>query len=109
MRGITKLFVNVLSRDLRCFYQICNLRSTILSSRCLCTSRNMLVYFHERAFSSPKRTRKLCGVPSARCWKCNYSYSASVDGEAVFFCPSCNVIQEPILDRTYFDLNNWYV
>ncbi|XP_028400285.1 iron-sulfur cluster co-chaperone protein HscB-like [Dendronephthya gigantea] len=104
MRGITKLFGNLLSRNLRCFYQVGYLRSNILKTRHLCTTRNLFVYFNERAFSSPKRTRELCDAPSVRCWKCNYSYSASVDGEAVFFCPSCNVIQEPISDRTYFDL-----
>jgi hypothetical protein len=47
-------------------------------------------------------------VPTATCWKCSYSYSASVNGDAVFFCPSCSVIQELISDRTYFDIMNWY-
>lgn len=35
-----------------------------------------------------------------RCWKCNIGISSAVE----FFCPSCNIIQRPSKNTTYFDL-----
>ncbi len=69
---------------------------------------NNFAYFSGRVITSPTRTRKLCDVPSVTCWKCSYSYMVNANQEAMFFCPSCSVIQEPISDKTYFNIMNWY-
>ncbi|CAB3981054.1 iron-sulfur cluster co-chaperone, mitochondrial [Paramuricea clavata] len=106
MNRITRLFGSVFFRNLRCLNQVVYFRTILLKSRHICTTTNKFAYFSGRVIMSPSRTRKLCDVPTATCWKCSYSYLASVNGEAVFFCPSCDVVQELISDRTYFDIMN---
>ena len=108
MNRITRLFGSMFFRNLRCLNQVVYFRTILLKSRHICTTTNNFASFSGRVITSPSRTRKLCDVPTATCWKCSYSYSASVNGDAVFFCPSCGVIQELISDRTYFDIMNWY-
>ena len=53
--------------------------------------------------------RALCTekLSELSCWKCNHSYPANTHGATQFFCPLCEVIQEPQEDRTYFDIMGW--
>ena len=76
----------------------------MLKSRQISMTKNSCAYLSGRITTS-LRTRQLCDVPTATCWKCSYSYSTN--SEAVFFCPSCNVVQEPNSDKTFFDIMNW--
>lgn len=112
MNRIRSSFVRVFFRNLRRFNEEMYLgKSFLLKSRNICLTTSNLAYFSGRATlydTSLTSRRKLCDTSTVTCWKCNYSYFASLDGEAVFFCPFCNVVQEPFSERTYFDIMNWY-
>ena len=106
MHRITRLFEGAFFRNLRCLNHVVNFRTTVLKSRHICMTTNNLTYFSARAITSPTKTRKLCDLPKVTCWKCSYSYSVNASQEVVFFCPSCDIVQEPNSDKTYFDVMN---
>lgn len=66
-------------------------------------------YFYAKCSNLSPQNKGLCSstAPLLCCWNCNYSYYANIHGTTHFFCPSCNVVQQPWDGRTYFDILNW--
>jgi hypothetical protein len=108
MHQITRPVGRVFFRNLRCPNRAVYLRTMMLKSRHICMTTKYFTYFSARVITSPTKTRKLCDFPKITCWKCSYSYSVDANQEAVFFCPSCDIVQEPSSDKTYFNIMNWY-
>ena len=110
MHRITRLFGSVFFKDITRLNKVLYLRSILFEPQNICTSKSSLGYFSGRGiFRSQTTCRKLCHVHKVTCWKCSYSYQDSVNGETLFFCPFCGVVQEAHTDRTYFDIMNWCV
>lgn len=110
MHQIARLFGSVLFKGIRRLNKVVYLRAILFEPKNICTSPSNLAYFSGRILLTSQTTsRKLCDIPTLTCWKCSYSYQASVNGQTTFFCPSCGVVQEPNSDRTYFDIMNWCV